>query len=324
MPYSRENYKKVHDLYQKKRADAESDSASRRRRVYDAVPSVRQIDDELSHTGLKIIAAANAGPAGLDERMAKIKADTEKLRAMRNELLTSAGFASDYDDVRYECPICSDTGYNSEGYMCKCFRRALTIAGLESSGMGNLITTQTFETFSLGYYDGRDLSLMRGALDCSHRFVDDVTNGIPSYMLFFGKTGLGKTHLSSAIAKEAVEGGCDVVYVSAQNLFSDFEFERFNRSRSDDSPCRTDRYFDCDLLIMDDLGTEVGNQFTVSCLYNLINSRITNGKSMLISTNENKDRIFERYDERITSRLFGEFRVCIFAGKDVRSQKLSE
>ncbi|MBQ2766264.1 MAG: ATP-binding protein, partial [Clostridia bacterium] len=148
----------------------------------------------------------------------------------------------------------------------------------------------------------------------------DGVNG--ENVFFCGTTGLGKTHLSTAIAKTLIERGFDVVYDTAQNILSDFEYERFGRSYGDDSESRTDKYFDCDLLIIDDLGTEMTNQFTVSCLYNIINTRINHSKSMLISTNLTQNEIRERYSDRITSRLFGDFMVMRFVGKDIRLQKL--
>ena len=142
-------------------------------------------------------------------------------------------------------------------------------------------------------------------------------------LFLYGGSGLGKTHLSTSIAKVLIERGFDVVYDSAQNIISDFEYERFGRGYGDMSDSRTDKYFDCDMLIIDDLGTEMANQFTVSCLYNIINTRINHSKSMIISTNLAQNEIRERYTDRITSRLFGDFMVMKFTGKDIRLQKLS-
>ena len=139
-------------------------------------------------------------------------------------------------------------------------------------------------------------------------------------LLFIGGTGLGKTHLSTAIAARAIERGFDVVYETAQNVIADFEYDRF-KSGYGESESRSERYLACDLLIMDDLGAELTNQFTVSSLYNIINTRINLGKSMLISTNLGQKNLFERYDERITSRLFGEFDPYLFRGVDIRRQK---
>ena len=206
------------------------------------------------------------------------------------------------------------------GKMCKCMRRALTLAGYESSGVLKLIGKQNFDTFDLTYYEGAEKTNMERILDRAKRYAAGFDGKHMRNLLFIGTTGLGKTHLSSAIAKEVVEGGFDVVYESAQKIFSDFEAEKFGRAAAGEN--RTERYLACDLLIIDDLGTEMQSQFTVSCLYNLVNTRLISEKSMIISTNIRKEELLAKYTDRITSRLFGEFEICVFAGKDIRSQKL--
>jgi len=200
--------------------------------------------------------------------------------------------------------------------------RALVMAGYESSGIGKLIRTQSFESFRLDYYtDPSDLDTMRKVLEHCTNFVNEFSTDNARSMLFVGGTGLGKTHLSTSVAKAIIDRGFDVVYDTTQNILADFEYERFVRGYSDNTGNRTAKYFDCDLLIIDDLGTEMSNQFTVACIYNIINTRINNSKSMIISTNLNQKEMRERFGERIVSRLFGEFMALRFAGKDVRLQK---
>ena len=249
----------------------------------------------------------------------KLKKDNEGLLSVRAGLLISKGYHADYDDVHYDCPICSDTGYTDDGKMCRCMKKALAEAGLECSGVKKLVENQNFDTFDLRYYTGSARESMEGVLRICRAYADGF-DGKMHNLLFIGKTGLGKTHLSSAIAKEVIEKGYEVVYESAQNIFSDFEKEKF--ARYDVTPPDTLRYYNCDLLIIDDLGTEMQSQFTVACLYNLLNARLVNEKSMIISTNVGKKELLERYSERITSRLLGEFGICVFEGSDVRSQKL--
>lgn len=324
MPYSSENFNATAEAFAAKKLKAEREADARRAEIYAVLPKVREIDEALSETGLKIFGEAFKGKIGLSDRIAKLKNETDDLREARRAILISAGYAEDCTEPKYECEKCLDTGYTKDGKMCDCFRRALTKAGFESSGMAKLIEKQTFDNFSLDYYSGADKAQMEKNLSRAREFAADVSRGEYRDMLFMGTTGLGKTHLSSAVAKTVIEGGCNVVYESAQNVFSDFEYERFSRSYGDSTPPKTKKYFDCDLLIIDDLGTEISNQFTVSCLYNLINSRIVAEKSMLISTNVGKEEMLERYSDRILSRLFGEFEVCVFSGKDVRSQKLKK
>ena len=218
--------------------------------------------------------------------------------------------------------LCRDTGY-IDGKMCSCMRRDLIMAGYESSGIGKLIAKQNFENFDLSYYRSTEREQMERVFAAVKNYAETFREAGGRNMLFIGMTGLGKTHLSSACAKAVIDRGFDVVYESAQNIFSDFEYERFNRGYNTDAQNeKTARYFETDLLIIDDLGTEVVNQFTTACLYNIVNTRMCSGKGMIINTNLKKEELVAKYQDRITSRLFGEFEICLFMGKDIRSQKL--
>ena len=139
-----------------------------------------------------------------------------------------------------------------------------------------------------------------------------------------GNTGLGKTHLSTSIASSVIEKGYDVVYETAQNLISTFSNERFHSYGNVDKSGGSSRYFECDLLIIDDFGTEESNQFSVACFYNLINTRSNNSLPIIINTNLTRGDIKARYTDRIASRLFGEYLVLGFPGVDIRMQKLRE
>jgi DNA replication protein DnaC len=141
-------------------------------------------------------------------------------------------------------------------------------------------------------------------------------------MIFMGGTGIGKTHLSTAIAGRVIERGFDVFYSGVANLFSDFEMQRYGNSAGGETGLGTSQYFDSDLLIIDDLGTEVINQFTATVLYNVINTRLSRKKSTIINTNFGQDELRAKYADRITSRIFGEYRVIPFVGKDVRMGKI--
>ena len=205
-------------------------------------------------------------------------------------------------------------------------KKALIKEGIATSGLGNLLESQSFESFDLKYYrEGKERDMMEKALlkcrQYAANFSDKKKN---SNLLLFGSTGLGKTHLSTSIAKEVIERGCDVVYRTANNLFADFEAERFDRKNTDTAETDTERYFTCDLLIVDDLGTEITNQFTISCLYNLMDTRLNRSKALIFNTNLKNDELRKRYADRITSRLFGSFEPILFCGKDIREKKLWE
>lgn len=319
MAYNAENYKKIAAQYKDKNLRAKEAAEARREELHRNLPQVAEIDRALSATGLRIMREALKGKEGLDVRIRKLEEGNNLLLEARREILRANGYPEDYSSVHYECEECQDIGFVN-GKMCKCMRRALTLAGYESSGVLKLIEKQNFDTFDLNYYKGAERRNMEQILEISKDYALNFHDNTMRNLLFMGDTGLGKTHLSSAIAKVVVDRGFDVVYESAQKIFSDFEAEKFGRVPQGEN--RTERYLACDLLIMDDLGTEMQSAFTVSCLYYLINTRLINEKSMVISTNIDKEEFSRQYTDRITSRLLGEFTVCVFAGTDIRSQKL--
>ncbi|MBO5023771.1 MAG: ATP-binding protein [Clostridia bacterium] len=322
MGYNAENCRKIAAIYSEKNFRAQKEAEARKEKLHMLFPEIAEIDRVLSETGMKIFSAALSGEGNIDKRIAELKRANDELLEARREILVSHGYPADYSDLKFECDKCRDTGY-VEGKMCSCMRRDLVMAGYESSGIGKLIAKQNFENFDLSYYKGAEYEQMSRVFESVSDFANTFRENSGRNLLFIGMTGLGKTHLSSACAKAIIERGFDVVYESAQNIFSDFEYERFSRGyNNDEQSSKTDRYFECDLLIIDDLGTELSNQFTTSCLYNIVNTRMCAGKSIIINTNLKRGELMEKYQDRVTSRLFGEFEVCLFVGRDIRSQKL--
>ena len=322
MGYSRENYRLVREEYENRSLEARNAADARRSELHRVIPRTEEIDRELSATGIKLMGAAlGVSHASVDD----IRAGVVKLRAERAALLAAAGYPENYSEPHYECEKCQDTGY-VDGYMCSCMKQRLIMAGYESSGIARLMQNETFDTFSLDYYadDRRNLENMRYIYQTMRRFAETFDPKSSKSIALFGGTGLGKTHLSTAAAKVIIERGFDVVYTGAIGMFSDFEKVRFGNASGRESGENTDRYFDCDLLIIDDLGSEVANQFTVSCLYDVINTRINKGLPMILSTNLRQDELRQRYWDRITSRIFGEFVTLMLTGTDVRAKKLRE
>ncbi|MBP3314255.1 MAG: ATP-binding protein [Clostridia bacterium] len=322
MGYNREDFVRIKAEYSEKYRRAREKADERRFELYGRIPEVKDIDSVLSGTGLEIMRIISSGKKDTEAEVEALKARNEELLARRNSLLVANGYSADYSDVKYECEKCGDTGYVGTK-MCDCMKKALVLAGYESSGLGGLIRTQSFENFSLEYYRGgganyENMEMFVGALK---RFASDFDANTYRNYLLLGSTGLGKTHLSTAVAKKVIERGYDVLYVSAVGMIGDFEARRFGTGAGDGSVRGTERYYEADLLIIDDLGTEVVNQFTVSCLYDVINSRINNRKCTFINTNLSRKEIEDKYTERITSRLFGEYYPLPFAGTDIRRQK---
>ena len=318
MGYSRENYRLVREEYENRSLEARNAADARRSELHRVIPRTEEIDRELSATGIKLMGAAlGVSHVSVDE----IRAGVVKLRAERAALLAAAGYPENYSEPHYECEKCQDTGY-VDGYMCSCMKQRLIMAGYESSGIARLMQNETFDTFSLEYYadDRRNLENMRYIYQTMRRFAETFDPKSSKSIALFGGTGLGKTHLSTAAAKVIIERGFDVVYTGAIGMFSDFEKVRFGNASGREIGENTDRYFDCDLLIIDDLGSEVANQFTVSCLYDVINTRINKGLPMILSTNLRQDELRQRYWDRITSRIFGEFVTLMLTGTDVRAK----
>ncbi len=323
MGYNRENYRRIRAEYENKYKKAREDADRRRDEIREKISGIREIDAELGRVGLEIMGAIMSAGGDTELLVAKIRAKNENLQKKREELLIKNGYPADYTDVKYDCPLCCDSGYVN-GRMCDCMRRELILAGCESSGIGQLMKEQNFDNFSLDYYSKSidTYSEMENVLTTVYRFANNFSENGSGNLAFIGGTGLGKTHLSSAVARRVIERGFDVSYVSAQGMISDFESERFGNSSTQGGGGETNRYFDCDLLIIDDLGTEVINQFTVACLYNVINTRLNLKKSTVISANLKQDELRQRYSDRITSRILGEYRILRFVGTDVRAQKL--
>jgi DNA replication protein DnaC len=204
--------------------------------------------------------------------------------------------------------------------VCGCLRKEIALAALEDSGIGHLAKTQSFENFDFKYYSGDALEHVKKNYDALKGFAENFDREHPDNYILMGPTGLGKTHLSTSVAKVVIDRGYKVVYDTIDGIISDFKAERFKDTMTEDEI--RERYYDCDLLIIDDLGCEISNQFSVSCVYNLINTRINGNKSTIINTNLKYEELRAAYADRITSRLFGEFKPLIFMGRDIRQQKI--
>lgn len=328
MGYNKENYKRIRAEYETKSFRAQEAADARREELYGAIPELRDLDKRLSAFGLRIMQTALKSE-NTAEDIAALRAENERICAVRAELLRRNGYPANYSDPQYECEQCRDTGYVGIR-MCACMRRRLTEAGMESSGLSGLMKKQSFENFSLDYYqhDAREYQIMCRAVDYVKQYAQNfaIEDGkpMPQSLLFLGGTGLGKTHLSTAVARTVIERGYDVYYNSAVGMLSDFEYRRFGNGVAQSDGDGTARYTECDLLIIDDLGTEVVNQFTLSCLYHVLNTRLNLQKPTLINTNLSSAELRKTYNDRITSRLMGEFFLIPFYGTDIRKQKLQQ
>lgn len=312
--YSREIFMRAKEELDARREAAGREAAEREAALHASSPELSRLDAELAGTGLKIFRAAVAG-----RDIAPIREENARLMSERADLLRSLGYAADYTDPHYACQKCSDSGYTTEGKMCSCLRELIFVESVKASGIGRLIERQSFDNFDLGWYAaGEERERMERNLGAAKSFAEGFSEANGANLLFVGKTGTGKTHLSTAIAKLVIERGFSVLYDSAQNIISAFEKDKF-RSGYARFEAESEKYLEADLLILDDLGAEFSNQFTVSCLYNLLNTRQNKCLSTIVSTNLSPEELSAKYEDRIFSRLVGaETSILLFSGKDHR------
>lgn len=319
MGYSAEIYKKAALTLEQRRTRAEATAKQHKEEAERRISELRRLDNEIAQAGLDAVKAI-----GMKENAeAFIQALSEKsLQAQkkRTELLRAAGLPEDYLVAHYVCKKCSDTGYCG-GYRCECYDTLLRNLAYGQLCSDFPIEKSTFASFNLSLYSKRTdtatgvvpYTRMQEIFHYCKQYADEFDRRSPSLFLY-GETGLGKTHLSLAIAGEVVQKGYGVIYGSAQNLLDRMERERFKG----DEDGATDAILNCDLLILDDLGAEFTTQFTVSAVYNIINTRLQKGLPVIISTNLPVKELEKRYTRRITSRIFGSYTTLAFCGADIR------
>ena len=311
--YTRENYALAKLEIENRRLNAIATAEERNRELALESAEIREIDKELSGTGLLLFKIACAG-----EDLAPLRARNQELMKKRREALVRLGYPEDYTDVHYTCPVCSDTGFVGEK-MCNCLKQILIIKNIQSSGMGNLIDKQSFDNFNLELYkDNADnYAKMQRNVKIAKAFADNFGRHHDN-LLLIGTTGTGKTHISTSIAKTVISKGFAVLYDSAQNIINDFETDKFRSGYSQSEPI-SNKYLECELLIIDDLGAEFVSQFSVAALYNLINTRQNKGLPTIISTNLSGAELAGKYEGRIYSRIVGaDYIVLRFEGNDHR------
>ena len=318
MSYSIEIIEKAKAAMQSIRTKHEEERNINLAIAYKRAPELMDIDRELSTVGIKIFESSFQGRDGLEERIEKLKNENLLLQEKRAEILQKNGMSKDFTDLKYDCEQCNDTGYVGIK-MCNCFKSTLISIQLQESGIASLTETQSFESFSFDLYPEEEKEHVQTIVKCLKAFSSNFGKDYKN-LLLVGGTGLGKTHLSTAVAKSVIERGFSVVYETSANMFADFEDDRF-RDRFSGDEKKSTRYMECDLLIIDDLGTEVISNFTVSCLYNIINTRINKRLPIIFNTNLNSHEIRKIYNDRITSRLFGEFIILAISGTDIRRRK---
>lgn len=294
--------------------------------VYVRVPEIAQIDAQLRAQMVQLARLTISRAGDLKEKLAALEKENLDLQARRAELMCAHGFAQDYLDPIYSCKKCRDSGiYENEP--CECLVRLYNMELTKELGTLLRHGSESFESFDLSLYSAEydprygvvPREAMGKVLEICRRFADSFPN-VNSNLLLQGDTGLGKTYLSACIARVVAQKGCSVCYDSASSALEAYEQQKFCRDSEagEAAAVRVRRMQECDLMILDDLGTEMVTPMSVSALYTLINSRLAAGRRTIISTNCTDEELARRYTPQIYSRIAGEFVRLPFAGRDIR------
>ena len=303
-----------------------SQAEARRQRIYREFPRLGAIEKELRGTVARIMTEALRHGEDPAPALMRIRTENAMLQQERAELLAEHGYAPDALEDKPRCALCGDTGYCG-GKMCACLQKYYAQEQIRSLSSLLDVGSQSFDTFGLEWYDTKVGAQSRSPRETMERNLATCQTFAaefgkkPENLLLFGDPGLGKTFLSACIARVVSEDGFSVVYDTAVHVFARCEAAKFRSEEEPDAAVDVRRYESCDLLILDDLGTEMTTSFVQSALYQLVNGRLLAGKSTIISTNLDPIELGGRYGAAIRSRLEGEYTVLPFYGEDIRKLK---
>lgn len=297
----------------------------RTQEVQDAIPEILSLDEQIRRLSFQHAVARLSG----EQASLELTDEIQKITDKKNELLTTYGFPSDYLKPVYECEDCQDTGYIN-GAKCHCFEKEIVHFLYSQSNLQDVLEHENFSHFNLEYYpdDYTEEATGETPRDNMRHILGTVKSFLSGFsensgnLLLYGNTGVGKTFLTNCIAKELLDRSYTVVYLTSLKLFDILETYKFDRDLSQTQKNASLSYIlTSDLLIIDDLGTELNNSFTSSQLYHCIDTRLTNHRSTIISTNLSFDDLRERYSERIFSRITSNYTLLKITGDDIRLKK---
>lgn len=313
-------YRKIGEYYENLREENERELENRKKFLYASIPELKDVDSEIKSLGIK---AALMSIEGQEVESYKIR--IEELSDFKKELLVAHNIPIDFLDPIYSCKACKDTGILPDGKRCSCFDKKVVSTLYESSNLKYSMETENFETFNIEkfsndvYIEGlpSPRENMNLILDLCWGFIKNFEDRSFSNLLFYGATGQGKTFLLNCIAREILDSGHSVVYQTSWELFDFLEERRFRRDDNFDEN-KFKALLSCDLLIIDDLGSEFSSKLVAAELFNIINLRLLSGKKCLFSTNLDPEELASTYSDRVFSRVFEKFIPIKFYGKDLR------
>ena len=328
MPLTNEQYESIMKKYDATRTRNRHLLEERRLQVYRCVPEYQKLEAE---SGRLSVACARRLLDGEEEALQLLHEKLKDLGVQKGELLKKAGFPEDFLSPVYDCPDCQDTGYlpmkegesgdeYSSPKKCHCFRRQEITMLYEQSNIQSMIEKENFSTLSFDYYQGEDLKRFQEAVRISLDFVQNFKQDYQN-LFFYGTVGTGKSFLSGCIARELLQQGLSVIYFSASGLFDTLARYSFDVKAKETLYNFCKDLYNSDLVIIDDLGTEITNSFVTSQLFACLNKRVLGKKSTIISTNLSLEELKERYSDRIFSRITSNFTLCKLTGPDIRLYK---
>lgn len=327
----REIFKK-RDIKRQRKID---EAIIKKKKIYKDYPELEEIEREINMLALNItrsIVASDEITKQIEKENMKIKLD--KLEEKRHKILKKIGITEKDLEPNFDCKVCNDTGMvtkdNITSY-CNCFNQEVLNYTYRQSNILKL-NEENFKTFDNCYYSSKPnkekygiekspLENIEIIKNIAIEFCKNIKSENQKNLLFTGNTGLGKTFISNCIAKELIDKGLNVVYQTSPILMDQIIDYKFSYDKTESQKEKYNKIFNVDLLIIDDLGTETMNNNKFTELFNIINTRLLNNKKMVISTNLSLNDLYNRYDERILSRLIGNFIICKFIGEDIRLKK---
>lgn len=294
----------------------------RQKEIYHKLPRVKEIDDEIYHVGIEIASSVFKG-VDMGKLISEKKKQILDLKIEKSEILSQNRYSVDYLEIHYKCQKCKDTGYIGSN-RCTCFKQKLIEKYYQQSNIKDILRRENFDTFNFNLYSNQPYppsglsprQNMENIYGFAVNYVQHFGSGSKN-ILFYGNSGLGKTFLANCISKSLLDMQKTVLYNTSAGLIDMLRAIRFDDSKDEHDEALSE-IMNCDMLVIDDLGTETMNSFSYSELFNIINTRLLKNKKMIISTNYTLDDLLKNYPERITSRILGNFEIKKFFGDDIR------
>ena len=326
MALTNSQYDQIMRAYEAKQRSARLQLEEKKSAIYMAVPALKELEDQIASF---CVQQARQLLAGDQNALPTLRSQLAKARKKRISLLTQAGYSPDDLVPDYECPDCQDTGYIGSK-RCHCLKQAIIDLIYTQSNIKSILETENFDTLTFDYYSDSsiDPSTGRSPLDNAKLAVNTCRSFVEQFdkkfenLFFYGSTGVGKTFLSNCVAKALMDSGHSVLYFTSFQLFNILEESKFRQNA--DAKQQEEDLFTCDLLIIDDLGTELTNSFSVSQLFLCLNERLLRKKSTIISSNLDLNKLFDTYSERNFSRIISNYTLLKLTGADIRLQKRTQ